>query len=79
MAVTNGTTYPNTSASPANRAVFFHALQNSGSCITWVKLRQPTHVVFPAKLVFWKLITISRTIGYQEKTAKQISAPARKR
>jgi len=36
-------------------------------------------LVFPAKFVFWKLMVTSRIIGYQEKSAKQTTAPSMNR
>ncbi|GAA3507014.1 hypothetical protein GCM10019017_01440 [Streptomyces showdoensis] len=53
------------------------ACQKAGSSATVRKLSRPTQVVRPLS-VLWKASRTSRIIGYQEKTAKQRTAPMRK-
>lgn len=76
-AATNGAAKPNTRASTVNSAVLRQACQNAGSLTTVVRLSRPTQRVWPDS-VFWKARPNSRTIGYQEKTAKHTTAPMRK-
>lgn len=77
IATTNGTAKPSTRASTVNSAVLRHACQKAGSLKTVSRFSRPTQETSPWS-VFWKARKNSRTIGYQEKNAKQRTAPIRK-
>src|SRR6201985_2816123 len=64
------------SARTVNSSVFFQAVQKVGARNMRACVESPAQLVTPS-LLFWKLITISRQIGYQEKKPKQSTAPIR--
>ena len=59
-------------------AVFFHAVQNSGSSNRFWKFSVPTQNGSVTKLTCWKLRMTPRTRGYHENSAKQAMPAAMK-